>query len=66
MLRYQFNRSHSSKSRYSRVRSFSPKHALSRNEFGDENIRAALFAELPENLVRHSGHRGQIKRKIAE
>ena len=41
----------------------SPEHAFGRNELRDEDIRAALFAELAENLVRDAGHRREIERK---
>ena len=39
------------------------KDALSGNEFGDENVCAIALADLAENLVRHTRHRGEIERK---
>src|SRR5205807_10060720 len=39
--------------------------AFSRNEFGNENVCAVPFADLAENLVGYSSHRGEIERESA-
>jgi hypothetical protein len=39
------------------------KDALSGNELADENICAIAFADLAENRVRHTRHRGEVKRE---
>ena len=57
-------RSHSSKSRYSRLSVLAlPKDAFRPKRIRHENIRAPLFAELPEDLVRHPRHGRQVKRR---
>src|SRR5207253_8396742 len=41
-----------------------PENSLGRNKFGRKNVRAVFFAELPENFIRYTGHRREIKREL--
>src|SRR2546423_15528484 len=40
-----------------------PKNAFGGNELRDQHVGPALSAKLPENLVRHTCHRSEVKRK---
>src|ERR1700730_5997513 len=42
-----------------------PKDSFSGNKFGREDIRTVLLAQLPEDFVRYSSHRSEIKGEVA-